>query len=130
MAGRHDPYHDPSPSALIQSRCCAVNVNDRVLTFAIIAQVWTAGDDHRENGCPAHRPRGRAQLCGALNPGQGTAACPNCDDGARRSIGPIIMSGLRVAVQKRMSKSTRATPTIGEALLLPIEQGNPGINPA
>jgi hypothetical protein len=48
MAGRHDPYHDPSPSALIQSPSCAVNVNDRVLTFAIIAQVWTAGDDHRE----------------------------------------------------------------------------------
>jgi hypothetical protein len=85
----HDPSHEASPSALIQSPSCAVNVNDRVLTFAIIAQVWTAGDDHRENGCLAHRPRGRAQLCGDPNPGQGTSACPNCPDGARRSISPI-----------------------------------------
>jgi hypothetical protein len=54
---------------LIHSPSCAVNVNDRVLTVAIIAHVWTAGDDHRENGCPAHRPRGRAQLCSDPNPG-------------------------------------------------------------
>ena len=91
------------PSALIQSPSCPVYVYDRVLTFAIIAQVWTAGDDHRENGYPAHRSRGRAQLCGDPNPGQGTAVCPNCSDGARRSIRPI-RSRLRVAVQKRMSK--------------------------
>src|SRR6478672_168232 len=77
------------PWALVQSPRLAVNVNDRMLTFAIIAQVSTAGDDHRENGCPAHRSRGRAQLCGDPNPGQGTSASPNCSDEALRSIGPL-----------------------------------------
>src|SRR6478609_7888261 len=80
------PRMKREPWALVQSPRLAVNVNDRMLTFAIIAQVSTAGDDHRENGCPAHRSRGRAQLCGDPNPGQGTAASPNCSDEALRSI--------------------------------------------